>query len=313
MKKLVLVLFTATLLISGASAHNTKEWRKMKSDVNLFVASDLGREGCYDQQVIANLMGEMAKKIKPQAVITTGDNHHGNGVKSTTDNDWKQNYEDVYTHPKLDIDWYPALGNHEYRGNTQAVIDYSKKSERWNMPARYYTTVFSAKGTSVRIVTIDTTPLIDKYRESKKYADANLEDNEVQLQWLDSVLKDAKEDWVIVAGHHPVYADTKKSKSERDNIKKALNGILRRYNNVSIYLCGHIHNFQHLRSRSKSSNIDYVVNSSAAESRNVRATKRTIYCSSEPGFSVLSANEKELSLYMIDKNGNVLHRVKRNK
>ena len=35
--------------------------------------------------------------------------------------------------------WYGVLGNHEYRGNTQAMMDYSEISRRWNMPDRYYT------------------------------------------------------------------------------------------------------------------------------------------------------------------------------
>ena len=28
------------------------------------------------------------------------------------------------------IDWFAINGNHEYRGNTQAVLDYGKKSRR---------------------------------------------------------------------------------------------------------------------------------------------------------------------------------------
>ena len=46
------------------------------------------------------------------------------------------NYELVYSHPELMIPWYPILGNHEYRGNTQAVLDYSQVCARWEMPAR---------------------------------------------------------------------------------------------------------------------------------------------------------------------------------
>ena len=48
---------------------------------------------------------------------------------------WMTNYELIYSHPELMIDWFPLLGNHEYRGNTQAVLDYSNISRRWTMPA----------------------------------------------------------------------------------------------------------------------------------------------------------------------------------
>lgn len=311
MRRFILTVITATFVLLGASAHNPKAWRKLKSDVNVFVMSDSGREGCYDQQLIANLMGEMAAKIKPKCVLATGDIHHGNGVKSVKDNDWAQNFADVYTHPKLKMEWHSALGNHEYRGNTQAVFDYSKVSPIWNTPDRYYTKVIKAKGTSVRLVIIDTTPLIEKYRSGNRYPDCVSQDKDEQLKWLKKVLSEAQEDWVIVAGHHPIHADTKKNKIERTDMRNSVDKVLRKHKNVAMYICGHIHNFQHLRD--KKSHIDYIVNSSGSYSRSVRMTKRTIYCSGEPGFSVISANEKELRLHMIDKNGNVLHTVQRNK
>lgn len=309
MKRLVLTIFTAIFILSGVSAHNPKVWRKIKQNVNFIVASDLDKQGCYDQKVIAELMGEMAKKVKPEAIIVTGDAHHGNGVKSATDDDWKERFEDIYTHPKLKIDWYSTLGNHEHRGNIQGVIDYSSVNPYWNMPSRYYTKVFKKGGVTIRFVFLDTTALIERYRKSSKYPNAGVEDKDIQLEWLNKVLSEAKEDWVIVIGHHPVYADTKKSKSERNDIKKYVNSILRKHNNVAMYICGHIHNFQHLRS--KSSNVDYIVNSSASEGRSVKRTKRTMYCSPETGFSVIAAGKKSLSLYMIDKNGNILHTVTR--
>lgn len=73
---------------------------------------------------------------------------------------WMTNYELIYSHPELQIPWYPILGNHEYRGNTQAVLDYSNVSRRWQMPARYYSKVFEEDGATLRVVFIDTTPLM---------------------------------------------------------------------------------------------------------------------------------------------------------
>ena len=222
------------------------------------------------------------------------------------------NYELIYSHPELMIDWLPILGNHEYRGNTQAIIDYSNISRRWNMPGRYYTKVYEEDGTSVRFIMIDTTPLINKYREeNKKYPDACKQDNEPQLQWLDSLLNEAKEDWVIVVGHHAIYAETSKEDSERMDMQNNVDRILRKHKNVAMYLCGHIHNFQHIRV--KGSSIDYVVNSSASLSRDVNAITGTQFCSPETGFSVIAADKNELALQMIDKEGKVLHTISKNK
>ncbi len=311
MKRLLLCFVAAIFVLTGTDAHNPNEFRKLKQKINFIWASDLDRNGCYDQKIIADMMATVAAKIKPECIISTGDTHHGKGVESATDPRWKSHFENIYSHKALQIDWMPVIGNHEYRGEPQALIDYSKVNPRWKMPARYYSKVFSKGGVSIRFVMLDTTPLIERYRDSKKYSDAGLQDNEQQLQWLEGVLSSAKEDWVIVAGHHPILADTKKSKSEREDIQKAVESILRRHSNVDMYICGHIHTFQHLRRRS--TDIDYVVNASAAESRSVRMTRRTKYCSEEPGFSVITAGKKSLQVHMIDKNGNVLHTVKRTK
>ena len=77
---------------------------------------------------------------------------------------------------------------------------------------------------------IDTAPLLDKYRkDTEKYPDACKQNMDKQLAWLDSVLTTAKEDWVLVIGHHPIYADTDKSESERTDLQ-----------NVWIQFCANI-------------------------------------------------------------------------
>ena len=167
MKRVLLAIVALLFVVSGASAHNPKAWRKMKSNINFLLVSDVGRGGCFDQKVIANTMGEVAKYTKPRAIIATGDTHHGKGVKSVNDSHWQSNYEAVYTHPKLQIDWYAALGNHEYQSNPTALIDYSKINPRWHFPKRYYTTVFKRGGVTIRFVMLDTTPMIDRFRAIK--------------------------------------------------------------------------------------------------------------------------------------------------
>ena len=205
----------------------------------------------------------------------------------------RNGYYDQKPIAELMIDWFSILGNHEYRGSTQAVLDYTNISRRWSMPDRYYTKVFEEKGATIRIVWIDTTPLIDKYRnESDKYPDACKQDISKQLSWLESVLASAKEDWIIVAGHHPIYAYTPKEESERLDMQKRVDSILRRV---------------------PGSDIDYVVNSAASLARKVEPIEGTKFCSPEPGFSVCSIDKKELNLRMIDKKGNVLYTVTRKK
>lgn len=296
----------------GIKGQTPAEWKALKGDVNLFIANDLGRNGYYDQKPIAELMGNMAEEIGPEAVIAAGDVHHFDGVASVNDPLWLTNYELIYAHPELMISWYPVLGNHEYRGNTQAVLDYAKVSRRWQMEGRYYSKVFvdEKKGVSVRMVLIDTTPLIDKYRqETDQYPDACKQDVEEQLRWLDATLQSAQEDWVVVVGHHPIYAETKKEIAEQEAMQQRVLPILHRYQKkVAMYVCGHIHNFQYITRPSDP--IAYVVNSAGALSRKVKATEGTQFCSPATGFAVLSATKQELCLHMIDKEGKALYSVK---
>lgn len=311
LRRFLVGVIVALIAMSGF-AQTATEWKALEGDIVLYMANDLGRNGYYDQKTIADLMGRMAEEVGPECVIAAGDVHHFEGVRSINDPLWMTNYELIYSHPELMIDWFPILGNHEYRGNTQTVLDYTNVSRRWSMPHRYYTKVFNEDGTTVRIVFLDTTPLIDKYRtESDKYPDACKQDMQAQLDWLDTTLKNAKEDWVIVAGHHPIYAETPKDGSERADMQKRVDTILRKYNNVTIYACGHIHNFQHIRIAGSA--IDYVVNSSASLSRKVKPIESTVFCSPEPGFSIFSIDKNVLRMHLIDKNGKVLHTITRTK
>ena len=307
-----LTLLAAALLVAvqplSAQFTNPDDF---EDKLSFFVASDLGRNGYYDQKPIAETMGRIAEVVGPEFVLAAGDVHHFEGVQSVNDPLWMTNYELIYSHPELMIDWFPICGNHEYRGNTQAVIDYSNVSRRWEMPSRYYTKAFEEDGVTLRVVWLDTTPLIDKYRkDAEKYPDAGKQDLNRQLQWADSVLASSKEDWVIVAGHHPVYAYTDKSEKERTDMQNRVDKILRKYD-VDMYICGHIHNFQHIRKAG--CGIDYVVNSAGSLAREVKPVDGTVFCSGEPGFSVVTVEKDRLTLRMVDKNGAVLHEIVRTK
>ena len=316
-KNMIIFLALALSLIScgqaTVTADHTQEWKSLEKPLNFYLANDLGRNGWYDQKPIAETMGRMAEAIDIEFVVAAGDVHHFEGVQSISDPLWMTNYELIYSHPDLMIDWYPICGNHEYRSNTDAVVEYSNVSARWTMPAKYYTFVKEEDDVTVRIVMLDTTPMIDKYREeTEKYADASKSDWNEQIAWLDKVLSEADEDWVIVVGHHPIYAYTDKSDSERTDLQQRLDPVLRKYGNVDMYLCGHIHTFQHIRR--PDCDIDYIVNTSGSLSReDVKPIDGTVFCSNKSGWSLLTASEDTLSLHMLDKDGSVLHTVTRTK
>lgn len=306
-RKLLFILIAIIAFI--ASAQEKSDFKSLKGNINLMIVSDLGRNGYHDQKPIAKLMGLVAEQTSLDAVLALGDTHHYQGIQSVDDPLWMTNYELIYSHPELQVTWHPVLGNHEYRGNTQAVIDYSNKSRRWDMPARYYTKIFKGGNTTLKVVFIDTSPLIDKYKKKNDtYPDAEKQDIGKQLQWLDSTLANATEDWIVVVGHHPVYAYTDKEDSERKDMQKRVDRILHKHK-VDMYVCGHIHNFQHIRRPEYQ--VDYVVNSSGSLSRTPQPIEGTLFCSGSSGFSLLSATPTVLNLHMIDADGQIIHTVNR--
>ncbi len=313
MKKISSVIILLALLLQTVVAQTPADWAPLEKEVNFIVGNDLGRNGYYDQKQIAETMGAVAETVGIECVAAPGDIHHFEGVRSTSDPLWMTNYELIYSHPELMLPWYPTLGNHEYRGNTQAVLDYANISARWQMPDRYYTKVLEHGGVTVRLVFIDTAPIIDRYREDTTvYPDAAKQDYEKQLSWLDETLSAAAEDWVIVLGHHPIYADTSKDDSERSDLQARLNPVLTKHKNVSMYVCGHIHNFQHIRMAG--TDIDYVVNTSGSLSRKkVKAIEGTQFCDGGSGFSLICADKTSLALHLMDKEGKVVYTVSKTK
>ena len=318
-KNLITLFFLAVAMTGGMPAvaqHSTPALNEkvvtfdvpqLPKDAGSFlIANDLGRNGYYEQKPVAELMGNLAEKVDIECVAALGDVHHFEGVASTSDPLWMTNYELVYSHPELMLPWYPVLGNHEYNGNTQAVIDYSRVSRRWMMPSRYYAkTVEAEDDTQALLLFIDTAPLIDKYRkDSIDYPDACRQDREAQLAWIEEQLRTSKAKWKIVMGHHPVYAQTTKSDKERADMQKYLKPLLDRYG-VDLYVCGHIHTFQHIVPAG--SKTEYLVNTSGSLARAVSPIEGTRFCSGDEGFTLLSFNTDEIHCYLYNEKGKIIY------
>jgi DNA repair exonuclease SbcCD nuclease subunit len=307
--KRILSIYLALLL--WASIVNCQELIKPiklpENALNFMVANDMGRRGVSEQKNVATLMGKEADYNKLSFIAVAGDPIHDNGVNSTTDPEWKDKFENIYTASSLlNIPWYVVSGNHEYRGSVQAILDYSKKSNRWNAPARFYSLerTIDKDGNKCLLVFIDTAPLIDKYRTGNGYSDARKQDLEKELKWIDSTLANSKDRWKVVIGHHPVYADTEKAEAERTDMQKRV-GVILENRKADLYICGHIHNFQHIKPEGKS--VNYVVNASACEARKVNITNGTLFCKADPGFTVCSVTRDNFSFYFINNKGETVY------
>src|ERR1700730_601618 len=141
--------------------------RDAATGINFLVVGDWGRDGASHQQEVAAQMGSVAHRLGVSHVVSVGDNFYENGVQSVSDPQWRTSFEEVYSAPALQIPWYSALGNHDYRGVPQAQVDYTKTSNRWRMPSRYYKIAGDSIGAPhLDLFVIDTSPLVHQYRDN---------------------------------------------------------------------------------------------------------------------------------------------------
>ena len=280
---------------------------KQTGDLSFYIISDWGRNGYYFQKDVAQAMAFVADNSEgPDFIISCGDNFQVNGVASVDDPLWISSFESVYSHPTLLVDWFPCLGNHDYKGNTQAQIDYSKKSRRWKMNAHYYS--FSKEVTDsihVRFICLDTPALLKKYRnDSVKYPDACHQDSLAQLLWLEETLKNTTEEWIIVYGHHPIFSASKKHGDEEE-LKKSILPLLEKYK-VDFYLNGHDHDFQHLAP--KDTKVEFLVNGTGATVRETATNKHSLVSLSEPGFTRMSISNDSIFIQFINTQSKVVYK-----
>ncbi|MBZ0204344.1 MAG: metallophosphoesterase [Ignavibacteria bacterium] len=280
--------------------------------LNFITFGDWGREGMHGQKETADAMGTYAAVHNTKFILLLGDNFYPTGVKSADDNHWKVSFEDVYTAPSLQVPWHVAIGNHDYGGNVQAQIDYSSISSRWKLPARYYS--FTQKideNTEAIFVIIDSNPFIKSYLamdkengelDSNSVLELRKQNADAQLKWLDSVLSSSNAKWKIVAGHHPVY-----SGGEHGNTQELIdlvNPILIN-NKVNLYLAGHDHDMQHLKTGD--SQVNYFVSGAGSKLRKTGKTEFTQFSASENGFLNISLSIDNIKCDFIGVDGNVLY------
>lgn len=279
--------------------------RETDNDFTFIVVGDWGRNGHFAQRSVAKWMDIAAYQFDADMIISTGDNFYDNGIASVNDPYWQSSYESIYHGPHLFIDWYVVLGNHDYRGNWQAQIDYSDISRRWNMPAQYYDKMIRLEeGGAVHLVFLDTSPLNPDYQHEQKYRETQRQDSNAQLIWLENTLKQNKNaDWTIVIGHHPLYSSGKRY-GETGAVREVIEPLLEQYQ-VDAYFAGHEHDLQH--NKPQGSSVEHFISGGGSEIRAVKQREFTAFAKSSAGFAVVRVNQQHLALEFVDNNGDVIY------
>ena len=289
MKKLIYITLILTFFACQPTKSPEKSAPQLSEDFQeiedayyIYTIGDWGRNGEYGQQELADMMGLAARKIEPEFIIATGDNFYPNGVASIQDPLWQSSYEEVYSAHSLNVDWYVVLGNHDYRGNPQAEVEYTNISRRWNMSSRYFhKDITTDDGASVRLVFIDTSPLNDEYYHEDNYRDKVIgQDTTAQLAWMDSLLAVDGFDWKIVVGHHPLYSGGKRI-DDQNFVRPHLEPRFEKYR-VDVYLAGHEHDLQHIKPANKVTH--HFISGAGSEVRPTGMLESSLFAESIQGF-----------------------------
>jgi 3',5'-cyclic AMP phosphodiesterase CpdA len=276
-----------------------------KKAFNFIIVSDWGWNGYKHQQEVADQMDKTADTVGAKFIASCGDNFQVSGIASTQDPLWMLNYENVYKGLSLQVEWYPVLGNHDYKGSPQAEIDYSKISRRWRMTEHYYTFVKKINDSiSVRFIFMDTPPLVTEYYKNQGvYPEITKQDTAKEMKWLKGVLENSKEQWKLVFGHHPVYSASKTHGNTKEMIER-VKPLLEKYN-AQFYFCGHDHDFQHLHEKGKK--VEYIVTGTGGDPRPANTNELSVFSKSEPGFSVVSLKADSLRICFVSTKGNIIY------
>jgi len=273
--------------------------------LNFLVFGDWGRLGEQDQMEVAVQMGIAADVIKPQFIISVGDNFYEDGVASVDDPQWQTSFENVYSAPSLQVPWYVALGNHDYRGDCDAQIAYSHRSKRWNMPARYFIqTRHIDAATTVDFFYLDTTPMVKSYRQESGYRKHVItQDVGKQLAWFKAGLAASTAPWKIVIGHHPIYSGGGIfGHGDTAELIEDILPLLKQYK-VQAYFNGHDHNLQHLQAGA----VNLFDSGAGSQIRPVFRTKYTKFAEACSGFTTVALQADNMKVRMIDYRGKLLY------
>ncbi|XP_006104612.1 tartrate-resistant acid phosphatase type 5 [Myotis lucifugus] len=268
----------------------------------------------------AKEIARTAKILGTDFILSLGDNFYFTGVHDAYDKRFQETFEDVFSDPALrNVPWYVLAGNHDHLGNVSAQIAYSGISKRWNFPSPYYRLRFKIpqSNVTVAIFMLDTVTLCgnsDDFLSQQPQRPRDPQMARTQLSWLKKQLAAAKEDYVLVAGHYPVWSIAEHGPTHC--LVRRLQPLLATYK-VTAYLSGHDHNLQYLQDEN---GIGYILSGagnfmdpSKRHFRKVPSGYLRFHYGAEDslgGFTYVEISPKEMSITYIEASGKSLFKTK---
>lgn len=284
--------------------------KKVEKALSFIAFGDLGRNGADHQIQVAKAMSKVAEQLRPSFYVVTGDNFYPSGVVSEKDPLWTYSLENIYSDFVFQWDWYPVLGNHDYKSNPGAQVAYSKISRRWKMESRYYSKLFPINDDTtqqVLMVFIDTNPLIAEFYKNKEYGpNVRTQDSTAQLKWIKKQLSISNTNikWKILVGHHPMYsAGGRENGYDTKSIRGTLKPLFDKYG-VDLYIAGHEHSLQYLHDSQAVTH--HFISGAASESTPVHNTDMVQMAASAYGFMFFSIQSGVVTIQTISDSGKLI-------
>lgn len=292
---------------SGYKGGIIKGIKTLDKSLNFAVIGDWGRHGEYYQKEVADKLADAIVGVGASFIISTGDNIYPSGVASEYDPQWRSAFEDVYTRHATFIKWYVTLGNHDYKTNPDAEIAYTKISQRWNMPSRYFSIkkqIGKDSSKTAEIFFLDTNPFQKDYYTEEDYGrQVKTQDTAAQKAWLINGLKNSTATWKFVAGHHPLYSAGKRMGKTQDMIN-SFRDVFEKYK-VDAYFCGHEHQLEY--DQPEGYHFREFISGAGSEATQVGTAPFAKFAVSDHGFMTVSVTDNEMLIQYINYKGEILY------
>jgi 3',5'-cyclic AMP phosphodiesterase CpdA len=262
----------AAALTSAAILGQTQALPNRPNSVKFAAIGDNGN-GSQEQRDVANQMVKSRAAFPFDLVIMLGDNMYGGQSPRDFVNKFEQPYAALLT---AGVKFQASLGNHDEPTN----VNYP----HFNMNGqRFYSFV---RG-NVRFLALDTMDMSPK-----------------QLAWIESTLRDAREDWKICYFHHPLYSNAARHGSDV-GMRVRLEPLFTKYG-VDVVFSGHDHVYERIKPQK---GIYYFVSGAAGQLRrgNMRPDEETAaYFDQDQSFMLIEIAGSEMYFQSISRTGKVV-------
>jgi predicted MPP superfamily phosphohydrolase len=268
-----LAVLLATLASAAILAQAPQQLPNRAGSLKFAAIGDNGT-GDKPEYEIADQMVKARATFSFDLVIMLGDNMYGGQRPADFVSKFEKPYAALLS---AGVKFQASLGNHDQPSN----INYPP----YNMNGQRY---YSYTRGSVRFLALDSTNMDQK-----------------QLAWVETTLRDAKEDWKICYFHHPLYSNAARHGASVD-IRVRLEPLFIKYG-VNVVFSGHDHVYERVKPQN---GIYYFVSGAAGQLRkgNMRPTEEetAAYFDQDQSFMLVEIAGAEMYFQSISRTGRIV-------